>query len=187
MFSQDDDGQQGLVLTVVFGLVALVIGLVIGVSIYKSSPRHAPASAGPVKAAVAKAAAALPTAISASPVDAASAAQAASDAASVKVENGVVKFYFASGSADLAAGAGDALRDVIKEAKAGRKLVISGFHDATGDAGKNAELARQRALAVRNALKAEGVTEQQIELKKPAQMTASGSHAEARRVEVTVQ
>ena len=179
MFSQDDDGQQGLGLTVVFGLVALVIGLVIGVGIYKSNQSHTPT--------IAKPAAATPKAVSASPIDAASAAQAASDAASVKVENGVVKFYFASGKADLAAGAGDALLDVIKQAKAGRKLVISGFHDATGDAGKNAELARQRALAVRNALKAEGVAEQQIELKKPEQMTASGSNAEARRVEVTVQ
>ena len=113
--------------------------------------------------------------------------QAVSDAASVRVENGVVKFYFASGKADLAAGAGEALQDVIKEVKAGRKLVISGFHDATGNADKNAELARQRAVAVRDALKAAGVTEQQIDLKKPEQMTASGSNAEARRVEVSVQ
>jgi outer membrane protein OmpA-like peptidoglycan-associated protein len=187
MFSEDDDGQQGLALTVVFGLVALVIGLVIGVGIYKNSQGHAPANAKPGKAAVAKPAAATPEAVSASTLDAASAAQAASDAASVKVENGVVKFYFASGKADLAAGAGDALLDVIKQAKAGRKLVISGFHDATGDAGKNAELARQRALAVRDALKAAGVIEQQIELKKPEQMTASGSNAEARRVEVSLQ
>jgi outer membrane protein OmpA-like peptidoglycan-associated protein len=187
MFSQDDDGQQGLVLTVVFGLIALVIGLVMGVGIYKSNQGFAPGNAAPAKAAVVTAATAMPEAVSATPQDAASAAQAASDAASVKVENGVVKFYFASGKADLAAGAGDALLDVIKEAKAGRKLVISGFHDATGDAGKNAELARQRALAVRDALKAAGVTEQQIELKKLEQMTASGSNAEARRVEVNLQ
>ena len=179
MFSQDDDGQQGVALTVVFGLVALVIGSVIGVGIYKSNQGHTPAKSKPAAATFAAAAA--------NPLDAASAAQAASDAASVKVENGVVKFYFASGKADLAAGAGDALLDVIKQAKAGRKLVISGFHDATGDAGKNAELARQRALAVRDALKAAGVTEQQIELKKPEQMTATGSNAEARRVEVNLQ
>ena len=187
MFSQDDDGQQGLVLTVLFGLIALVIGLVVGVGIYKSNQSPAPVNAASAKAPAAKAAAAVPEAVSASPIDAASAAQAASDAASIKVENGVVKFYFASGKADLAAGAGDALLDVIKEAKAGRKLVISGFHDATGDASKNAELARQRALAVRDALKAAGVTEQQIELKKPEQMTATGSNAEARRVEVNLQ
>lgn len=182
MFSQDDDGQQGLVLAVVFGLVVLVIGLVIGVSIYQSVQEKTR-----VETIVVNAVSTVSIAGSDAPFDAASAAQAASDAASVKVENGIVKFYFASGRADLAAGAGDALLNVIKEAKAGRKLVISGFHDATGNAGKNAELARQRAMAVRDTLKAAGVTEQQIEVKKPEQMTASGSNAEARRVEVSLQ
>ena len=33
MFSQDDDGQQGLVLALVFGLIAMVVVLVIGISI----------------------------------------------------------------------------------------------------------------------------------------------------------
>ena len=187
MFSQDDDGQQGLVLTVLFGLIALVVGLVIGIAIYTNNQAFASATAAPSKTEALKDVAAMPEAVTATAPDAASAAQAASDAASVKVENGVVKFYFASGKADLAAGAGDALQDVIKEAKAGRKLVISGFHDATGDTAKNAELAKQRALAVRDALKSAGVTEQQIELKKPEQMTASGSDAEARRVEVALQ
>lgn len=182
MFSGDDDGQQGLVLTVVFGLVALVIGLVVGLSIYKSNENNTFA-----EAVVVKAADAVPQAVSTTPQDAASAAQAASDAASVKVDNGVVKFYFATGKADLAAGAAGALLDVIEGAKAGRRLAISGFHDATGDAGRNAELARQRALAVRDALKAAGVSEQLIELKKSEQMTASSSNAEARRVEVSLQ
>lgn len=187
MFSQDDDGQQGLVLTVVFGLIALVIALVMGVAIYTSNQGYPPANAAPSKTAAVKDVAAMPEAVSSSPLDSTSAAQSASDAASVKVENGVVKFYFASGKVDLAAGAGDALLDVIKEAKAGRKLVISGFHDATGDAGKNVELASQRALAVRDALKAAGVTGQQIELKNPEQIAATSSNAEARRVEVKLQ
>lgn len=182
MFSQDDDGPQGAALTVVFALVAVVISAVIGVGVYKNSQRQAPPNATAQNTATA-----VPGALSATPPDAAGAALAASDAASVKVENGVVKFYFVSGKSDLAAGAGDALLDVVKGAKAGRKLVISGFHDATGDAGKNAELAKRRALAVRDALTAAGVTDQQIELKKPEQMTASGSNAEARRVEVALQ
>jgi outer membrane protein OmpA-like peptidoglycan-associated protein len=178
MSSQDDDGQQGLVLGVVFGLVALVLTLVIGLGIYKKNM--------PTAAARPKAVATAPTA-----VDAASAAQAASDAASVKVENGIVKFYFASGKSELAAGASDALAGLIKDANSGattgRKLVISGFHDATGDAAKNAELAKLRAMAVRDALKTAGVSEQQIELNKPQQMAGSGSNAEARRVEVSLQ
>ena len=187
MFSQDDDGQQGLALALVFGLTALVIGLVIGMGIYKSNQSLGPANRASEKTAVVNASPAQPEAVSESPLDASSAAQAASDAASVKVENGVVKFYFASGKSDLAAGAVDALQGVIKETKAGRKLVISGFHDATGDASKNAELAKQRALAVRDALKVAGVAQQQIELKTAEQMTASGGDAEARRVEVRLQ
>ena len=58
------------------------------------------------------------------------------------VENGVVKFYFASGKSDLAPGAVEALADAIAAGKAGQKLVISGFHDSTGDPAKNAELAK---------------------------------------------
>jgi outer membrane protein OmpA-like peptidoglycan-associated protein len=172
MSQQDDDGQQGLVLWVVFGLVALVIALVVGVSVYQRG----------------KMAAAPKTAVATAPaVAAVDTAQNAADAASVKVENGVVKFYFASGKSDLALGANDALADAIKAAKEGKKLVISGYHDATGSAAKNAELAKLRAFAVRDALKAVGVAEDKIELKKPEELKASGSNAEARRVEVAIQ
>ena len=189
MFSQDDDGQQGLVLTLVLGVTALLVALVIGVGIYQSSQsgRSGQNEAATKVSVIAAPAPALPVAASISPADAASAAQAASDAVSVKVENGVVKFYFASGKSDLAAGAGDALVDVIKGATGGRKLLISGFHDATGDATRNIELARKRGLAVRNALSTAGVPEGLIELKKPESIAASGSDAEARRVEVSVQ
>ena len=175
MSSQDDDGQQGLVLWVVFGLVALVIALVVGVSVYQRGKM----------AAAPKTAVAAVTVLPAS--DLANSAQNAADAASVKVENGVVKFYFASGKSELAAGANAALADVVKGAQAGRKLVISGYHDATGSAAKNAELAKQRAFAVRDALKASGVADNKIELKKPEELKATGSDAEARRVEVALQ
>ena len=43
-------------------------------------------------------------------------------AASVVVDNGVVKFYFASGKADLAAGGAEALAEAAKAAKEGKKL-----------------------------------------------------------------
>jgi outer membrane protein OmpA-like peptidoglycan-associated protein len=116
------------------------------------------------------------------------AAQAAADAASVKIENGVVKFYFASGKSEVAAGGKEALADVVKAVAAGKKAVVSGFNDATGDAAKNAELSKSRAFAVRDALKALGVAEDKIELKKPENTTvATGSSAEARRVEVSIQ
>jgi len=117
---------------------------------------------------------------------AAAAPAAMTDGASVKVENGVVKFYFASGKADLAAGGTEALSEIIKAVMGGKKAVISGYHDASGDPAMNAELAKQRALAVRDLLKASGIAEDKVELKKPEQTMADGPAAEARRVEVTL-
>jgi outer membrane protein OmpA-like peptidoglycan-associated protein len=108
------------------------------------------------------------------------------DDASVVVEAGVVKFYFASGKSDLATGALDALKEAIAAAQTGKKLVISGFHDSTGDPAKNAELAKLRAFAVRDALVGAGVAETSLELKKPEQTAGDGSNAEARRVEVVI-
>jgi outer membrane protein OmpA-like peptidoglycan-associated protein len=162
MFSNDDDNQ-GVVLGVIFGVIALVIGLVIGVGIYKTNMMAAPKA-----------------------VTAAPAADAVADGASIRVENGVVKFYFATAKAELATGANDALHHVVMAVAEGKKALVSGFHDSTGDLAKNEELAKLRAFAVRDALKGLGVAEDKIELKKPEAMTGSGSNAEARRVEVTV-
>ena len=125
---------------------------------------------------------AAPAAAMAAPV----ATDAAADVASIKVEGGVVKFYFGSGKADVAAGAKEALADIAKGVAAGKKAVVSGYHDAAGDPAKNAELAKQRAMNVAAALKAAGVADDKVELKKPEQATADGPAAEARRVEVTL-
>jgi K(+)-stimulated pyrophosphate-energized sodium pump len=76
----------------------------------------------------------------------------------------------------VADGAGSALADVV-----------SGFHDASGDPAKNAALSKQRAMAVTAALTAAGVPDDKIELRKPADMTAGGDAAQARRVEVTLE
>ncbi|MDB5848703.1 MAG: hppA [Rhodoferax sp.] len=122
------------------------------------------------------------------PVAAASATGSAAlaDAASIRVEGGIVKFYFATGKAELAMGATQALSEVVTAALAGKGLVISGFTDTTGDPAKNEELAKQRALAVRDALKVAGVGEDKIELAKPEQVQVGGQTAEARRVEVRI-
>jgi outer membrane protein OmpA-like peptidoglycan-associated protein len=179
MFSQDDDSQQRVALFLVFGLVALVVASVLFFGV-----RHRGAS---TQASGTQVPAAVTSEHAASAPASLTETQAVSDAASVKVEQGLVKFYFASGKADLATGASEALAGMVQSAQAGRKLVISGFHDATGSAAQNAELAKQRALAVRDALKAAGVPESQIELKKPEEITGSGSNAEARRVEISLQ
>jgi outer membrane protein OmpA-like peptidoglycan-associated protein len=165
MFSSEDDNQ-GVVWGLLFGVVVIVLGFVIGIGIHQHNKSVAKAVA------VLMAAKATPVAVVA-------------DGASVKVENGVVKFYFASGKHDLAAGGNDALVEVVKAAASGKKLLISGFHDSTGDLAKNEELAKLRAFGVRDALKALGVAEDKMELKKPEVMMGSGSNADARRVEVS--
>ena len=172
MISDEDDGR-GWILGVVFGVVALVIALAIGVSMHFKNVKNATAAANS-------------TATSSAAGAAGTADAAAADAASVKVENGVVKFYFASGKADIAKGGNEALAEVVKAVAAGKQAVVSGFHDATGDKAKNEELSKMRAFAVRDALKSLGVAEDKIELKKPEDMLASGSNAEARRVEVSI-
>jgi K(+)-stimulated pyrophosphate-energized sodium pump len=63
---------------------------------------------------------------------------------------------------------------------------ISGYTDATGDPARNEELAKERAKAVREALKAAGVPEERINMKKPEVITGSGTEAQARRVEVSL-
>ncbi len=186
MFSQSDDEQQGWMLGLVLGLIALVLAGVIGLAISRKAapPGVPPAAPSPAAVLVPAAAVAVPAGV---PASAPPSAQAVSDAASITVEYGVVKFYFASGDDKLAAGAADALVDVVKGARGGKKVLISGFHDDKGSAARNAELARQRALAVRQALIAAGVPDSQIRLDKPAQTAGTGSDAEARRVEITLQ
>ena len=173
--SSDDDSQQRFALGCLFALIALVVAGVVGTVVVKQLGGSAQSQ--PAETAVAGTA----------PAAAAADADAmAADGASVRVENGVVKFYFATGKADLAAGANEALADIVKGVAAGQKAVVSGFHDATGDAAQNAELAKNRAMAVRDALQALGVAEDRIELKKPEATQGTGSNAEARRVEVVL-
>lgn len=111
---------------------------------------------------------------------------AADDAARIQVENGVVKFYFASGRSDLADGTIDALADVVAGVRAGKKAVVSGYADHTGDAALNEQLSKERAFKVRDALLAAGIPESSIEMEKPQHTTGSGSKEEARRVEVVL-
>ncbi len=167
MSSQDNEVEYRVVAVLLVAVIVLVTGFAVGLGIHKSRGG-------------------TPTTQMAAPAAAPAVAAATSDDASVVVENGVVKFYFASGKADLAAGALVALGDAIAAAKAGKRLVLSGFHDATGDPAFNAELAKQRALAVRDALVGAGVAETSLELKKPEQTTGTGNDAEARRVEVMI-
>jgi K(+)-stimulated pyrophosphate-energized sodium pump len=62
---------------------------------------------------------------------------------------------------------------------------LSGFHDASGDPAKNAELAKNRARAAREMLVKAGVPEDRIIMVKPQQMSAgSPDDKAARRVDI---
>ena len=184
MTSNDNDDNQGVVWAILIGVILLAISLAVGMGLYRTSK-----AAGGADGAVSTSAAVgapVGAAVGAAPGSPAEMTNAA-DVPSIRVENGVVKFYFPTGSAALANGAAEALGDVVKGVAAGRKAVISGFTDVTGDPAKNEELAKQRAFAVRDALAALGIGEDKVDLRKPEAITATGSNAEARRVEVTLQ
>ena len=159
--SDQNDETQNYALMVLAGLVALVIGGVIMLAASKGIGGASKGTAGtgsPTATAVAAAIAGAPEG----------------------------RIYFELGSAALPADASEVLGRVSDAAReqAGRVVLISGFHDASGDAAKNAELAKQRALAVRHALEANGVAPDRLVLDKPM-LTGGGVDArEARRVEL---
>ena len=105
------------------------------------------------------------------------------------VDQGVptLRVFFDSGKIDVAtefAGKSKALVDYLA-ANADAKAVISGFNDPTGDPAKNAELSKQRAMAVQAALVLAGVPSERTALEKPADSTDSAdTNAAARRVDV---
>ncbi len=175
--SADDDSLQNLIFGLLFGLIALVVFLLIGIVIWHKG--HSATAPKPGAASV--------VALSAPPIAVVTETVTVviPDGASVNVgPNGVVNFYFATGSADLAPGAAEALAAVIKGVQGGRKAVISGYHDTTGDAAINEQLAKKRAEMVRDVLTGLGLPAAKVDLQKPAETAGSGNDVEARRVEV---
>jgi cytochrome c oxidase subunit 2 len=138
-------------------------------------------------AAPAAEASAAPAAQAASAAPAAPAAPAASGAEAAQAGGLPASIYFETGKSTLPADATAAVEAAAAYAKAhpDAKLALSGFTDATGSADKNAELAKNRAQAVRDALKAAGVAEDRIVLKKPETITGGADAKEARRVEIS--
>lgn len=163
MLDQDDDDLR-IVFGVIFGVIALVIGLLIGLGVYKTNRVKAPVAAAVVMV----------------------------EEAYSEVEpqgEPLIKFYFAVGEAALPPGTAEALASVKTAAaeKDGAIVLISGFHDESGGAAINAEVARNRAKAVKEALVAAGMAPEKVMLRKPAVTLGDGSAEEARRVEVRVQ
>ena len=98
------------------------------------------------------------------------------------------KVLFDSGKTEVGADAQAAIKAVAGHLAAhqGAKVQLSGFTDTSGNAAANADLARQRALAVRDALKAAGVPDDAIVLKKPEVSAQAGNPEEARVVDMTL-
>jgi outer membrane protein OmpA-like peptidoglycan-associated protein len=161
--SDNNDDTQNYALAAVAGVVALVIAGVIAL--------------------------AASTVMKAAPAVPAAAADAAAPVAANEAGMAPERLYFEVGSPALPADAAEVLARVAEAARAsaGATVLISGFHDASGDAAQNAELAKNRALAVRHALEANGVAPEHLVMSKPAVTTGGGDPKEARRVELRVQ
>ena len=96
------------------------------------------------------------------------------------------KVFFANNQSQVTAESTKGLAEVIAWGKAGpaNKLAVSGFHSASGNAERNHELAKARAREVASILLHAGVSEAQIEMRKPVQELGGVDAAQARRVEV---
>ena len=95
--------------------------------------------------------------------------------------------FFATGKSELDAESTATLKAAVEYLKAHPdvKIALSGFVDSTGNADANAELAKNRATAVRGALEAGGVAGIRIDMRKPEVITAAqGADREGRRVDI---
>lgn len=105
------------------------------------------------------------------------------------VGEALAKVYFAVGQASLneadKAVVGKTLAALAANSQA--IVLLSGFHDPSGDAARNAQLAKERAVAVRDALVAGGVAADRVKFRKPESTLGGGSDEEGRRVEIRVQ
>jgi len=98
-----------------------------------------------------------------------------------------VSVFFGSGSAALDANAQQLVRAIVSAQMAsGPVLEVTGYVDRRGDHAANVELARRRAVAVRDALFQAGMAGDRVRLKPPADVVGSGRDAEARRVEIAL-
>lgn len=163
MLDQEDDDLR-IVLGVLFGVIALVIALVTGLGVHSLHRAKAPAKAEVVMA----------------------------EEVYAEVEpqgDALVMVYFAVGEAAVPAESAEGVAKVKMALgeKAEAIVLLSGFHDETGDPAANAVLAKNRAMAVKEALVAAGVPAEKVLLRKPAVTTGSGNADEARRVEIRVQ
>ena len=167
---EQDEGAR-VALWVVLGIITLLLfGLIGGLAIRSMNAKRVAVPATPAAAAPSVAAAADADALVDLPLSG----------------DIVVRVLFEFGQSTLQPDAPAALAVAVKALAdaPGKKLVIAGFHDPSGDAALNAELAKRRAIAVRLALVAQGADGTLVLLRRPEQTALGGPPDEARRVEV---
>jgi outer membrane protein OmpA-like peptidoglycan-associated protein len=149
----------------------------------------APAPAPMPAPAPASAQAVVPAAPTAAAAAAASAATPAAPATPAAQAKPIATLYFDTGKTSAPAGTSSLIADVVAylQKNTASKAVISGYNDPSGNAATNAELSKNRAKSAREALKAAGIDEARIELRKPSDTNLAGDARAARRVEITVE
>lgn len=151
-----------------------------------ATPAPAPEPA-PVPAPAPKPAAPAPAATSAPTADAAPAGAAVIDSMVQDVPK--LQVFFDTGKTEVPPEFADKSKALVGylQSHTDVKAVVSGFNDPTGDAAKNAELSKQRAMAVQTALAAAGVPVDRTVLEKPAETSDTGNtNAASRRVDVVL-
>ena len=186
--SDQNDETQTYALLALAGVIALVLGGVLTLALWTNSKSHATAARPAATAGAPGLATTAGASSFAAPAGASGFAAPAGAllAARSPAADATRRIYFASGSDALPEGASQQLAEFADalRGQAGRAVLISGYHDASGDPEKNAELAKNRAKAVRHALEANGLAAEQLVMDKPVLATGGGDPREARRVEV---
>jgi outer membrane protein OmpA-like peptidoglycan-associated protein len=178
-----------------WGIAALIALALLWLWITGRGPAANCCNASGAAVAAAPAAAPMPTPAPA-PVAAAPAASSAPVAAPVAapvpapaVAKPVAALFFDTGKTSVPKDTAELIGGVVTYLKQNpeSKAVVSGFNDPRGNAQLNAELSKNRAKAAREALKAAGIDEARIELRKPADTNQAGDPKQARRVEISVE
>ncbi|MBM3341687.1 MAG: cytochrome c oxidase subunit II [Betaproteobacteria bacterium] len=114
------------------------------------------------------------------------AAPAAAPAAAAPAAALPASVYYDTGKAVVTDDSKKTLDDVIAQLKANAntKVEITGYTDKTGNLAQNMDLAKDRAVGVRDALIAAGVAKDRINMKPPATVEAGGDPRQARRVDI---
>jgi outer membrane protein OmpA-like peptidoglycan-associated protein len=94
--------------------------------------------------------------------------------------------FFDTGKAAASAESKQTLDDVIAHLKANAdaKIELTGYTDKAGNIEQNMELAKKRAVGVRDALMAAGIAKERIGMKAPATVEGGGDPKQARRVDI---